>query len=149
MILGRFWGGRRRSWGGRRRSLWGAKAVPCWCLGAFWVPLGTKMAPRPLQDPSQSHLGSILWPQEAPSWSQEGPKTAQEALKRPIWDPLGGQLGPENGPLDPPKCPQKLGGNVSRGSPSRQCFHHPAQARWRGSPSGSWIELYILVQTYM
>ena len=54
--------GPRRSWGGPRRSLWGAKAVPCWCLGASWVPLGAKMAPRPLQDTSWDVFYRILEP---------------------------------------------------------------------------------------
>ena len=68
--FGRQKGGRRRSWGGRRRSLWGAKAVPCWCLGASWVPLGAKMAPRPLQDTSWDRFYKILGANLVDFWSQ-------------------------------------------------------------------------------
>ena len=53
-ILGLKWGG--------EDGPGGATTEPCWCLGASWMPLGAKMAPRPLQGTSWDGFYRILVP---------------------------------------------------------------------------------------
>ena len=67
-ILGLNWGGEDGPGGGD----YGATTEPCWCLGASWVPLGAKMAPRPLQDTSWDRFYRILGANLMDFWSQLG-----------------------------------------------------------------------------
>ena len=65
-ILGLNWGGESSLWGGESSPF----SEPCWCLGASWVPLGAKMAPRPLQDTSWDRFYRILGANLMDFWSQ-------------------------------------------------------------------------------
>ena len=63
-ILGLNWGSQDGPGGG----LYGASTEPFWCLGASWVPLGAKMAPRPLPKliflDFGAHLGGFWSPSD-------------------------------------------------------------------------------------
>ncbi len=75
LILGLNWLGESSLWGGES-SLGGGESSPfsepCWCLGGFWVPLGTKMAPSPLPDTSWDGFCRILGANLVDCWSQFG-----------------------------------------------------------------------------
>ena len=79
------------------------------------------------------------WPPDPPTWSQDNLLTPQLGAKMAPGPPTWSQDGPQSSNLEP------------RWPPEPPTWRQDAQfgpdpqihARWRGSPSGSWIYIYI------